>query len=123
MNRLVYVAGPYTGTNAAAVERNLERASEAGREVLQAGLIPCIPHRITAHWDAYDSFKDWRHADWLEKFCYPLLSRCDMIYLYPGWDASLGARAEKLFCEQNRIPVGFTISHLLEIAADLDAME
>ena len=69
----VYVAGPYTATGAREVEQNVNRAIDAGLELLRQGHTPFIPHlthfvelrakkrRIQVAWEDYI---EWDRA-WL----------------------------------------------------------
>ena len=41
---LIYVAGPYTGSNREEVEGNVNRAMDAGIEIFRKGHFPYVPH-------------------------------------------------------------------------------
>ena len=41
---LIYVAGPYTGSNRLEIDRNVNRAVDAGIEVFNKGHFPYVPH-------------------------------------------------------------------------------
>lgn len=92
---IVFCSGPYTAPDFEGVERNLDRAREAVKEVLLAGHVPICPHLITAYLDLDPDLEEWQHETWLVDFCYPLIDRCDAVYLYPNWQTSKGARMER----------------------------
>ena len=93
---VVYIAGKYSGKTREDIEENINIAAEAGKAVLKAGHVPVIPHRITGHWDDDPQFdpKEWDHKAWLERFCLPLLDRCDAICMLTDWQLSIGATME-----------------------------
>ena len=109
---LIYVAGKYTGSTREEIQANIDTAEEYGKKILLRGHIPCIPHRITAHWDICPQFTDWKHSDWLNKFCLPLLSRCDGILILPGWDLSLGAAMELDHAETLGLKTFYSVEEL-----------
>ena len=41
---LIYVAGPYTGSNRQEIDRNVNRAIDAGMEIFNKGHFPYVPH-------------------------------------------------------------------------------
>ena len=41
---LIYVAGPYTGPNRQEIDRNVNRAIDAGIEIFDRGHFPHVPH-------------------------------------------------------------------------------
>lgn len=92
--KVVYVAGAYSGSSKAEVERNIARAREYGKKILPGGFAPIVPHAISAHWEEDPQFKLWTHDDWMQRFCLPLLDRCDAILMMPGWEHSKGSRME-----------------------------
>ena len=113
--KTVYIAGPYSAPTTEEVRANVARAEAQGKELLLAGYVPVIPHKITGHWEQDPAFFDWEHSDWLEFFFFPLLKRCDAIYLCDGWQCSKGAAAEFRFAAQNNIPVAFHLGDLSAI--------
>jgi hypothetical protein len=112
MKKLVYIAGPYTSDTCEGVAMNVRIAEEHGKQVLLAGHVPLVPHRISAMWDLDDRFAGFSHSDWLEKFCFPLLKACQAIYLFSGWTESPGAVKEFEFAAKHNIPVVYTIDEL-----------
>jgi len=80
----MYIAGPYSGD----VKGNVRKAWLAGREIVQKGYIPVIPHTMTSGMEDILTPGDW-YAITLE-----LLKMCDAIYMLKGWGKSWGAKSE-----------------------------
>jgi len=112
MRKLTYVAGPYTAPTRDEVAANVARAVEYGKQVLAAGFVPVVPHKITEFWDLDGRFAGYTHGDWLEKYCFPLLKQCHAIFLYPGWAKSKGACREFDFALEHGIPVVHSVEEL-----------
>jgi len=86
--KVVYIAGPYSGPNAWAIEQNVRRAEEVGLFVAECGAMPLIPHTNTRFFHGLLTEAFW-YAGTME-----LLKRCDGIMLINGWKESKGAVAE-----------------------------
>ncbi|MDP2365830.1 MAG: DUF4406 domain-containing protein [Ignavibacteria bacterium] len=111
---LVYIAGKYTAPTKQEIKQNIVIVEELAKDVLLAGLIPIIPHKICSFFDLkFEELKHWKHEDWLNRFCLPLLSRCDAILLASNWTESQGARIEMEFAIENNIPVYFSIENII----------
>lgn len=110
IQKRIFCSGPYTADDFEGVERNLDMARAAVKDVLLAGHVPVCPHLITAYLDLDPDFEEWDHTAWLEQFCYPLMDRCDAIYLYPGWEKSKGAVMEKAYAEKTGKEVLFYVA-------------
>ena len=96
--KLVYVAGPYTANNRQCTKQNIGKAEKAAKQLLLDGYIPIIPHKITSFWE--ESI-DFNHDDWLKKYNFPLIKRCDIICFIDGWKESEGCRMEYDFAVKN----------------------
>lgn len=94
--KVLYIAGPYSAKTREEIQQNINIAEQVGKAVLKAGFVPLIPHRISAHWDDDPEFDlaEWDHAAWLDRFCLPLLEKCDGILMIDGWQLSKGATIE-----------------------------
>lgn len=91
---MIYIAGKYTDASREAIKRNIAAAEEIGRQILASGHIPIIPHKITSFWDEKEPLRNWKHEDWINKFCLPLMDRCDAVFMAPKWETSAGATME-----------------------------
>jgi len=104
--RVVYVAGPFRGPHAWAIEQNIRRAEEAGFEVAKLGAMPLIPHTNTRYFHGAlpDQF-------WLDGTV-ELLYRCDAALFIEGWENSSGSRNEYEECKRRGIPAFTTLQEL-----------
>ncbi len=86
----IYVAGKYSGPTRAEIDRNVEKADEAAREIARRGHTPFCPHKLTDYWenDPVLTFEDFLRIDkdWL-RFC-------DAILILDNWKDSRGATQE-----------------------------
>ena len=87
----IYIAGKYRGKNEWQIRQNILAAEKAGAEIIKAGHIPIIPHRLFQH---YHGVAD---QEWIMNACLSVLKKCDYIYPIPGWTESEGARKEMVF--------------------------
>lgn len=87
---VIYIAGPYSGEDAAAIQRHVDVAQAAGQEILRRGHACLCPHSMTHDWDIGTGieYETFLHTD-LE-----LLARCDAVLMLPGWSRSRGAMGE-----------------------------
>jgi len=92
--KIVYIAGPYTGPNAWAIEQNVRKAEEVGLYVAECGAMPIIPHTNTRFFHGLLTPEFWYEGT-LE-----LLRRADALMMVPGWEHSTGAKAERLEAER-----------------------
>lgn len=86
--RVIYIAGPYRGKSAWAVEQNIRRAEELAFQVAEAGAMPLCPHANTRNFNGTLTDEFWIEGT-LE-----LLRRCDAVILVKGWEKSSGTRGE-----------------------------
>lgn len=102
---LVYVAGKYTAPTQEEKEKYIKLAEEYAQELLSIGFIPVIPHKNTKDWEFCKLFDCWTVDDWLERYCFPLLKRCDALFVSCGENDSYGVSKEVEFALKNNIPV------------------
>ena len=87
--KIVYIAGPYRGKNAAEVERNIRTAQRYAMALTQAGIAVYSPHLNTAHFDGLQPDQFFLDLG-LE-----MLRRCDALVIAGGgWEKSDGTRRE-----------------------------
>lgn len=96
---VVYVAGPFRGSSAWAVEQHVRKAEELAMAVARLGAMPLCPHTNTRFFNGTltDDF-------WLDGTI-ELMSRCDAVVVTDDWHLSAAARAEVTRAHQLNLPV------------------
>jgi len=98
----VYVAGPYTGAEAA----NTRKALQAGTVLLERGYAPYVPH-LTHFWHFLEpqNYETWMTFDleWVDA--------CDVVLRIPG--LSKGADREISYALRKGIPVYWCLDALV----------
>jgi len=104
--RYVYVAGKYSNGNPM---HNIREALRAADRLLDAGLVPFVPH-LTGVWDMVSAraYESWLAYDlqWV--------ARCDCVLRMPG--KSAGADREVACAERLGLPVFYSTDGLLRAA-------
>jgi len=103
---VVYIAGPYQGASAWAIEENIRRAERLALAVWQLGAVALCPHANTRFFHGAMHDATWYAGD-LE-----LVARCDAVLLTEDWRRSRGATEERAFAESRGIPVFETLDAL-----------
>lgn len=103
---VVYVAGPFRGPNAWAVEQNIRRSEELAFRVAETGCMPLCPHTNTRFFDGTLSGEFWL-AGTLE-----LMRRCDAVIFTPDYDKSVGALGELAEAQRLGLSCFFDIAAL-----------
>ena len=104
---VIYVAGPFRGSDAWEVERNVQRAEAAAWFVAgHKGCIPLCPHTMFRHFD-----KSLPDQIWLDGTL-ELLRRCDAMIAISGWSKSAGTMAEIVEAERLGLPVFYSFVEL-----------
>ncbi|MCK5012963.1 MAG: DUF4406 domain-containing protein [Candidatus Omnitrophica bacterium] len=118
MNKLLYVAGPYSGDTA----DNIARAEEVSIGLIRKGFHVFTPHKNMAGYEQYEGngigYKTWMDMD------LDFLRRCDAMYVMLNSERSVGVQKELKFARRKKIPVihemeypysGFTLEMYAEI--------
>jgi len=90
----IYLIGKYSAPTRDEEEINVEIHNEYAKQILLTGHVPVSPVRISGLWNYDERFAGWKHDDWIERFCFPLLDACNAIFLIPGWQSSEGSIME-----------------------------
>lgn len=85
---VIYVAGPFRGPSAWAIEQNIRVAEEWSLEIWRAGGAALCPHCNTRFFQGAAPDEVWLDGD------IAILEKCDAIFMVPGWTNSTGACAE-----------------------------
>ncbi len=85
---LVYIAGPFSGSDGWKIERNVRRAEALAYEVARLGAAPICPHTNLRYLDTSVTY-DFMCAATLE-----MMRRCDAVIFTSDWESSRGARGE-----------------------------
>lgn len=107
-NKLLYVAGPYTGN----VEQNIKNAESVSIELIRSGFHVLTPHKNTAGYEQYEDGDIINYQTWID-LDLDLLSRCDAIYVMSNSENSNGVKKEIMFCEENDIEIIHEIEYPL----------
>lgn len=103
---VIYVAGPFRGPNAWAIEQNIRRAEALALEAWQAGFAVICPHTNTRFFQGTAPDEVWLIGD------LDLVARCDAVLMVPGWQQSCGATGERGHATTLGIPVFETLEDL-----------
>ena len=87
--KVIYTAGPYSADGDNNVLNNILTARYIARTLWLRGWAVICPHTNNIFMDGPDTTWELFMAGDLE-----ILSRCDALYLLPGWEQSRGALAE-----------------------------
>ena len=101
INKLLYIAGPYSGD----INANIAEAERVSINLIRKGFHVLTPHKNTQNYEKYEdeniTFDTWIQMD------FDLLSRCDAIYMMRKWGESPGAIGEFCYAEQHNITIIF----------------
>lgn len=113
--KLVYVAGPFRGPDAWAIESNIRRAETLALEAWRLGAAVICPHANTRFFQGAAPDEVWLAGD-LE-----MLRRCDAVLFTPDWKRSMGANAEWAEARLRGIPCLFDLMDLRAFLARPEA--
>lgn len=117
--KVVYIAGPYRGPNAWAIEQNIRRAEDAAVLVWKAGMAALCPHANARHMLEGNVTDEHALAGTLE-----MMQRCDAVLLVDDWKRSDGSRKEVREAMRLGLPVLRSWgAHVDDNLRDLAAMD
>lgn len=104
VNKLYYLASPYTHTDPAIKKLRAEAVTESAVDLLKHGVFVFAPISYNEPWEKYNLPGDWNF--WSE-FDKTFVSRCDgvIVLMLDGWDKSVGVTAEIDFAKNIGLPV------------------
>lgn len=109
---VVYIAGPFRGPTAWAIEQNVRRAEALALDVWRLGAAAICPHTNTRFFHGAADDAVWLAGD------IAILTRCDAVLMTPDWNESSGARGEHAEAQARGIPVCYTLAELAAFLAD-----
>lgn len=84
---LIYISGPYNGSTAFDIARNIRNAYDVRDDLITKGWAVICPHANTANTNNDNAYTYFHMQA-------TILSRCDAIYMLRGWEESEGAQME-----------------------------
>jgi len=112
--KVAYVAGPYRADTIYGVAQNIQKARAVALRLWKLGYAVICPHSNTAFFDGACPDSVWLEGD------IEILTRCDLVVLVPGWEASSGTRAEIAEARRFDIPVyEWKEGELVELTTDV----
>lgn len=107
----VYVAGAMSADNILQMLENISEGVKAGAELLRLGFAPFVPHFDIAfrlqQGKGYDVPMEYYYNYTME-----WLKASDCVLVVPGWEASIGTKAEIKKATDLHIPVYYSIDEL-----------
>lgn len=82
--KVIYIAGPITG-----VKEYWKPFEQAEDELTAMGYIALTPTRLPWNLDNEKAMK----------ICLTMIDQADAVYFLPGWDKSVGANLEMMYCK------------------------
>lgn len=104
--KVVYLAGPYRGSNAWEIEQNVRKAEGEALRLWQAGYAVICPQANTRFYNGAAPDNVWLEGD------IEILKRCDYLVLMDGVPLSKGVIRELCVAKEENIPVRL-VSELL----------
>ena len=99
MNKLLYVAGPYSGD----IEQNIKNAERVSINLIRSGFHVMTPHKNTSGYEQYED-EEITYQTWIDMDL-NLLWRCDALYVMKNSEQSIGTQNEIEFALNNGIEI------------------
>ena len=107
MQKLIYIASPYSHSESKVRDENYIKVAKFAAELCAEGKVAISP---IVYGHTLASLKEMR-TDWefWMDFCFSLLDRCEglIVYKMDGWDKSRGVTAEIEFAEKKGIEISY----------------
>lgn len=105
---IIYVSGKYSAPTRDGIEKNIQSARRGAIAVWEKGHTALCPHLNTQHFDddCKCGYDDYIHGD-LE-----MVTRCDAIFMLPGWQESKGAVRELAFARKCEIAEFYSLDEI-----------
>jgi nucleoside 2-deoxyribosyltransferase len=106
MNKLHYLASPYTHKEVEIRKQRAEAVTKAAVDLLHQGVYVFAPISYNEPWERFNLPGTWEF--WCE-FDKAFIEKCDsvLVLMLDGWDQSVGVRAEIEFAKKIGKPVNY----------------
>lgn len=105
---VVFIAGPFSASNAWKREQNIRRAEEVAFKVAELGMMPLCPHANTRN------FADTLTDEFWYEGTLELMRRSDVVILLDNWQESKGAVREREEAIKLNKPIFSSVEELYE---------
>lgn len=106
---VVFIDGKYTDDTKDLVEKNITKAKEMAKRLLELNICPICPHTIQYDWEDDPRF-EWGDFMDMNK---ALLSKSDALLLLDNWQTSKETKLRKEYAEELNIPVFESLKDLM----------
>jgi len=110
--KVIFIGGKYRGSNPWEVELNIRAAEHQAFKIAEVGAAYICPHANSRFFDGTLTDEFWL------KMTQELLTKCDAMYVCPGWQTSEGTIAEVELAKSLNIPVFETIEGIKNYAKE-----
>lgn len=107
MNKVIYIASPYSHPNPNVIEENYRKVAELSAELCSQGMVVLSPivygHTLLGFKEMPNDWEFWTN------FCLTLLNKSDELWVYQmeGWDKSRGVKGEIQYAIDMGIPIKY----------------
>lgn len=106
--KLIYVAGAFRASTSWKIEVNTRKAEEYALKIWKLGVTAVCPHTNSRF------FQDEVPDDLFLHGYLELMSRCDAVFVVPGYENSEGTKAEIELADKLSIPTFYSLEELSE---------
>ena len=109
---IIYLSGPYTGD----INNNILRARKVAIQLWEKGFTVICPHLNTQNFEVDCKIK---YEDYVVGDC-EIVKRCDIIFMLPEWEDSVGAKEERNTAHLYYKPVVYSMEELEKLIKEKD---
>lgn len=111
--KLMYVAGAYTAPTDIEVERNVKTARDYALKVCKMGFSVICPHMNTKGYE-----RDGMTYEEVMENDFEQITRCDGMFMVPGWENSKGSLRERKLAMDLGLPIFYSFEELEKFKAE-----
>jgi len=109
--KLAYVIAPYRANTTFGIQKNIQLAEDIAAQLWRFGFAVICPHKNSANFDGLMPDKTFLDGD------IEILERCDFAVCGGEHHMSDGCLREIMFCQENDIPVYYSVQEAVESEA------